>query len=190
MLRVKLKRIANSVLMGLMGCTLVLHKKRTKLVQGNPKMTRQEVLGAQLDEAARGLFILIKHIDTISVVAGSLYDKVENMKELANMCVQSGKSKMLKEVVKEFNYHNTGFLEELENLACLCLRDINASRRSIMKEIMVPQQVAHEAIKISIKAKTLTPETMDSNDVIRDAMTYTESRHRKTATAAVVRLKR
>ncbi|XP_030445907.2 UPF0496 protein At1g20180-like [Syzygium oleosum] len=143
MRRAKLKRIAISIATRLMGCTLGLHKKRTKSVQGYPKMTRQEVLGAQLDEAGRSLFILIKHIDTMSVAAGSLYDKVENMKELANMCVQSGKSEMLKEVVKEFNDRNTCFLEqleELENLACLCLHDINASRRSIMQKIMAPQQ--------------------------------------------------
>lgn len=57
--------------------------------------------------------------------------------------MQSGKSDTIKEVVKGFDQRNTYFLEqleELENLACLCLRDINASRRSIMKEIMVPQQ--------------------------------------------------
>ncbi|XP_030521778.1 UPF0496 protein At1g20180-like [Rhodamnia argentea] len=141
MRRAKLKRIAIS--MGLMGCTVGLHKTRTKPVRGNPKMTRQEVLGAQLDEAAKGLFILIANIGTMSVVAENLYDEVEHMKRLANMCVQSRKSEILKEVVKGFAHHNTSFLEqleELENHACLCLHDINASRRSIMQEIMVPQQ--------------------------------------------------
>ncbi|KAF8030371.1 hypothetical protein BT93_E2725 [Corymbia citriodora subsp. variegata] len=137
--RAKLKRIAIS--MGLMGCTLGLHKKRTKPVEGNLKMTKQEVLGAQLDEAAKGLFTLINYIATMSVVAGSLYDEVEHMKAHANMCVQSGKSEMMKEVVKGLDQRNTYFLEqleELENQACLCLRDINASRRSIMQEILMP----------------------------------------------------
>ncbi|KAF8030374.1 hypothetical protein BT93_E2728 [Corymbia citriodora subsp. variegata] len=139
--RAKLKRIAIS--MGLMGCTLGLHKKWIKPVQGNPKMTRQEVLGAQLDEAAKGLFTLINYIATMSVAVGSLHDEVEHMKVLANMCVQSGKSEVMKEVVKGFDQHNCYFLEqleELENQACLCLRNINASRRSIMQEIIVPQQ--------------------------------------------------
>ncbi|KAI3419835.1 uncharacterized protein J3R85_012940, partial [Psidium guajava] len=141
MRRVKLKRIAIS--MGLMGCTVGLHKKRTKPVRGNPKMTRQEVLGAQLDEAAKGLFILIAHIDNMSRAAEDLYDEVEHMKKHANMCVQSRKRGILKEVVKGFDHRNTYFLEqleELENHTCLCLHDINASRRSIMQEIMVPQQ--------------------------------------------------
>lgn len=141
MRRAKLKRIAKS--MGLMGCTLGLQKKRIKPVQGNPKMTRQEVLGVQLDVAAKGHFTLINYMATMSIVAGSLYDEVEHMKVRANMCVQSGKSDTIKEVVKSFDQRNTYFLEqleELENQACLCLRDINASRRSITKEIMVPQQ--------------------------------------------------
>ncbi|KAL3736627.1 hypothetical protein ACJRO7_025554 [Eucalyptus globulus] len=141
MRRAKLKRIAMS--MGLMGCTLGLHKKRTKPVQGNPKMTRQEAFGVQFDVAAKGHFTLINYLATMSIVAGSLYDEVEHMKVRANMCVRRGKSDTIKEVVKRFDQRNTYFLEkleELENLACLCLRDINASRRSIMKEIMVPQQ--------------------------------------------------
>ncbi|KAK6115716.1 hypothetical protein DH2020_007985 [Rehmannia glutinosa] len=95
---------------------------------------------AMLDVAARGAFIMINDFDTVSRIVKRLHDEMEHRKFVADICVRNkGKNEMLKEVVKEFQMHESCFLEELEELEkqiYLCFLDINRSRRLLVKEMV------------------------------------------------------
>lgn len=136
---------------GLMGCSLYAFRKQIKLVhRGLEKSRLEKGLGAQLDLAAKGIYILINDFDTVSRLTRSLFDEVEHQKALADMCVRNNKPELLKEVVKEFHIHYSSYLEQLEELErhiYLCFHTINRSRRLVMDEIMVaPGGEAHQRI--------------------------------------------
>ncbi|KAK6131021.1 hypothetical protein DH2020_035240 [Rehmannia glutinosa] len=93
-----------------------------------------------LDVAARGVFIMRNDFDTVSRIVKRLHDEMEHRKFVADICVRNkGKNEMLKEVVKEFQMHESCFLEELEELEkqiYLCFLDINRSRRLLVREMV------------------------------------------------------
>lgn len=123
-------------------CLVVFKRKLMKLVHRGPKTSLLEKFAAQLDVAAKGVYILINDFDTISRMVKRLHDEVEHRKDIAKMCFRSGNSEILKEVVKEFHMHESSFLEqlkELEDHICLCFLTINRSRRLVLQEIMVHQ---------------------------------------------------
>ncbi|KAL0438383.1 UNVERIFIED_CONTAM: hypothetical protein Slati_2321300 [Sesamum latifolium] len=96
-------------------------------------------LGAQLDLAARGVYILVNDFDTMSRLVQRLHDEMEHRKFVADICVRKGKNEMLKEVVKEFQMHETWFMEQLEELEkqiYLCFLDINRSRRLVVEQMV------------------------------------------------------
>lgn len=127
---------------GLIASSLVLLKRKIKVVKGGSKTRLLERFAAQLDVAAKGVYILINDFDTISRMVKRLHDEVEHRKDVASMCLRNGKSEILKEVVKEFQIHESSFLEqiqELEEHIYLCFLTINRSRRLVLQEIMVPQ---------------------------------------------------
>lgn len=127
---------------GLVAGCLVLIKKKVMLVHRRFKSSLLERLAAQLDVAAKGVYILINDFDTMSRMVQSLDDEVEHCKTIANMCVRIGKPEILKEVVREFQINQSRFLEqlnELEEHIYLCFLNINRSRRLVLQEIMVPQ---------------------------------------------------
>ncbi|KAL9395134.1 hypothetical protein Peur_014419 [Populus x canadensis] len=125
---------------GIMGCSLYVFRKQIKLVhRGLETSLLEKRLGAQLDLAAKGTYILIKDFDTMSRLVRRLFDEVERRKALADMCVRNKKPELLKEVVKEFHTHDLCYLEQLEELEqhiYLCFHTINRSRRLVMDEIM------------------------------------------------------
>ncbi|KAK6938997.1 Protein of unknown function DUF677 [Dillenia turbinata] len=137
--------VAASGVVGLCMCSkrvnkVVLHRHQGLWRRG----LIQRRLGSQLDVAARGIYILIKDFDTMSRLVSRLQDEAEHYKSVAGICVMNGAStQVLREVVKEFNTHETSFLEQLEELEehiHLCFLTINRSRRLVLQEIMVPTQ--------------------------------------------------
>ncbi|KAJ6336349.1 hypothetical protein OIU78_012864 [Salix suchowensis] len=126
---------------GLMGCSLYVFRKQIKFVRrGSETVLLEKRLGAQLDLAAKGIYILINDFNTMSRLTRSLFDEVEHQKALAGMCVRSNKPELLKEVVKEFHIQDSCYLERLEELErhiYLCFHTMNRFRRLVMEEIMV-----------------------------------------------------
>ncbi|KAK4486830.1 hypothetical protein RD792_006582 [Penstemon davidsonii] len=125
---------------GLIVCTLGLYfTKKVKRAQRKFNRAWLEGLGEQLDIAARGVYILINDFDTMSRLIKRLNDEMEHRKFVADICVKKGKNEMMKEVVKEFQMHESYFLEQLEELEkqiYLCFLDINRSRRLVVQEMV------------------------------------------------------
>lgn len=112
-------------------------KKRNKLVM--IKASSRESIAAQLDAAAKGVFIVINDFNTMSGLVIRLNDEIEHDKAMANMCVRNGKTEVLKEVVREFRIEEPFFnerLNELEEHIYLCFLTINRSRSLVMQELM------------------------------------------------------
>ncbi|KDP36884.1 hypothetical protein JCGZ_08175 [Jatropha curcas] len=125
---------------GLMGCSLYFFRKKIKFINGGLKTGLLEKLSAQLDLAAKGTYILVNDFDTMSRLVMSLHDELEHKKALADMCVRSKNTELLKKVVKEFYMHDSCYqeqLDELEEHVYLCFHTINRSRRLVLQEIKV-----------------------------------------------------
>ncbi|KAL3734296.1 hypothetical protein ACJRO7_023617 [Eucalyptus globulus] len=110
------------------------------------KSLSTEGVSAQLDVAAKGVFILINDMDTISRWVGRLHDEVEHGRSRAGMAVRNymKKGEIVREVAKEFDVHNACFLgqlEELEEHIYLCLLTMNRSRRLVVEEILISQSM-------------------------------------------------
>ncbi|XP_038703772.1 UPF0496 protein At1g20180-like isoform X2 [Tripterygium wilfordii] len=143
--RVKLNRICKKIAPGLIACYLSsLKSVKNKVVcDQRSKTSLLECFAAQLDMAAKGIFILINDFDTMSRLARRLHDEIEHCRDVADLCVKNGKGEILKEVVREFQIHQSCFLEqsqELEEHVYLCFNTINRSRRLVIQEVMVAQQ--------------------------------------------------
>ncbi|KAK3016592.1 hypothetical protein RJ639_005865 [Escallonia herrerae] len=126
---------------GLVACTVGLYRKRNKVANGMTMNIKSlERLGAQLDVAAKGIYTLANDFDTMGRLARRLHDEIEHSKVIAGICVRNlGKGEVLKEVVRDFRMHETGFLEQLEELEehiYLCFLTINRSRRLVLQEIV------------------------------------------------------
>ncbi|KAA8528776.1 hypothetical protein F0562_036131 [Nyssa sinensis] len=127
---------------GLIACCLCLVKRRSKLAGRGHKTSKLEKLSAQLEVAAKGVYIWINDLDTMTRLVRRLHDETEHSKALADMCVRKGKSEVLKEVVREFRMDESCFLEQLEELEehiNLCFLTINRSRMLVLQEITVLQ---------------------------------------------------
>ncbi|KAG2319664.1 hypothetical protein Bca4012_054095 [Brassica carinata] len=126
-------------------CSLgLLKKKKAKRNMENKRKTDTttlEKLGTQMDIAAKGMFIMINDLDTLSRLAGRLCDEIEHRKTVAAMCAKSGKIEVLKEALREFGGHEERFLEQLQELEehlYLCFHTINRSRRLVFAQITGP----------------------------------------------------
>lgn len=118
-------------------CSFGLLKKHNKLVK--IKASSRERIVAQLDVAAKGVYILINDFNTMSRLVMRLYDEIEHSKAMADMCVRNGKIEVMKEVVREFRIGETCLneqLKELEEHINLCFLTINRSRRLVVQELM------------------------------------------------------
>ncbi|KAI3464794.1 hypothetical protein Pfo_021457 [Paulownia fortunei] len=124
---------------GLIVCSLGLFMmKKLKRGKRKSKKTWLKGLGAQLDIAARGAYILINNFDTMNQSVQRLHDEMEHRKFVAEICVRKRKNEILKEVVRELQMHESCFLEQLEELEkqiYLCFLDINRSRRLLVQEL-------------------------------------------------------
>lgn len=128
---------------GLIACFLGFPKKKIRSAAKRVEYSSLlERLNVQLDIAAKGTFILINDFDTMSRLVWRLYDEIEHLKAIAKTCVRNRKSEVLKEVVKEFQMHESSFLEQLEELEeniYLCFNTINRSRRLVIEKIIDTQ---------------------------------------------------
>lgn len=98
-----------------------------------------EGLASKLDVAARGVFIMINDFATMSRIVKRLEDEIEHRRLVADVCVRKGKKEALKEVVREFQMHESCFVEQLEELEkqiCLCFLDIDRSKRLLLREMV------------------------------------------------------
>jgi len=98
----------------------------------------------QLDVAAKGVYVVINELDTMSRMVKRLDDEVEHWRQVADICVKNYcKCEILKRVVKEFQDNESNFLdmlEELEEHIYLCFLTVNRFRRLVMEEIMGKQR--------------------------------------------------
>lgn len=127
---------------GILGGLLSLCRKKFKGTRAKVTASCSENLCDQLDVAARGVYILINDLDTMSRMVRRLNDEVEHTKAIADVGVKSGKWEILKQVMKEFQDRETSFLDqmqELEEHIYLCFLTINRSRRLVIEEIMEKQ---------------------------------------------------
>ncbi|KAL1542878.1 UPF0496 protein-like protein [Salvia divinorum] len=115
----------------LVATSLVLFGRRGR---EEAKGKQQGGVEAQLDAAAKGVYILINDFDMMSRLVQRLRDEMEHRKFAAGVCVRKGKKEALKEVVRD----ELGFLEQLEELEkqiYLCFLDINRSRKLLIQEL-------------------------------------------------------
>ncbi|KAM7259163.1 hypothetical protein ACFE04_014904 [Oxalis oulophora] len=120
--------------LGLVICFVYLSSCKKKM-----KKTNKASLGLHVDMAAKGVFILMNDLDTISALVRRLHDEIKHRKTIGRMCVRYGRSEVLKEVVNEFYMSQTTFIEqldELEKYVYLCFHNINRSRRLLVSEIV------------------------------------------------------
>ncbi|KAJ4964217.1 hypothetical protein NE237_024156 [Protea cynaroides] len=97
--------------------------------------------GAQLDAAAKGIYILNRDFDTVNRLVMRLYDEIEHGKDIAKMCVSNQNKQLLMEVVREFKINESCFVEKLrvlEEHIYLCFLTIKRARRLVLQEIMMP----------------------------------------------------
>ncbi|CAL5205782.1 unnamed protein product [Lathyrus oleraceus] len=126
---------APSIVGGLVG----LFMKRIKIrIRRSSKCER---LCQQLDAAAKGVFIMINDLDTMSRMVNRLNDEVEHRKMVADVCVKNvgRKCEIVKQVMNEFSDQESRFLEQLEELeehVYLCFLTVNKSRRLVMQQII------------------------------------------------------
>lgn len=141
--------VAAPGLVGLFIKGLILFKRsgKERLCRTRTSSSDDERLCEQLDVAAKGVFILINDLDTMSRMVKRLHDEVEHRKMVAGVCVRNingnGKCEILKQVMGEFRERESCFLdhlEELEGHIYLCFLTVNRSRRLVMQEITERKQ--------------------------------------------------
>ncbi|PHT66023.1 hypothetical protein T459_30448 [Capsicum annuum] len=95
-------------------------------------------IGAQLDVAAKGTYILNRDFDTISRLVDRLHEEIEHNKAMIKLCLDRSEDSISLQVLKEMKKRNVGFRkqgEELEEHVYLCLLTINRARALMIKEI-------------------------------------------------------
>ncbi|RDY06344.1 UPF0496 protein, partial [Mucuna pruriens] len=126
---------APSIVGGLAGLFV---KKARERVGGRIRCS--ERLCEQLDVAAKGVYVLINDMDTMSRMVKRLQDEVEHRKVVAEVCVRNGnRCEVLNQVVmREFHERESSFLDqlgELEEHIYLCFLTTNRSRKVVLEEI-------------------------------------------------------
>ncbi|XP_061359300.1 UPF0496 protein At1g20180-like [Gastrolobium bilobum] len=127
----------------IVGSVFCLFKKGFRWVHKRFRTSSSKRLYEQLDVAAKGVYILINDLDTMSRMVNRLHEEVEHRREVADICVKSENGEILKEVVREFHDYESNFLDQLEELEehiYLCFLTINRSRRLVLQEITDKQQ--------------------------------------------------
>ncbi|XP_009758514.1 UPF0496 protein At1g20180-like isoform X1 [Nicotiana sylvestris] len=97
-------------------------------------------IGAQLDVAAKGTYILNRDFDTMSRLVDRLHDEIEHNKAMIQLCLDRREDSISLQVLKELKKSNVGFrkqVEELEEHVYLCLLTINRARALVIKEIAI-----------------------------------------------------
>ncbi|TMW87299.1 hypothetical protein EJD97_020132 [Solanum chilense] len=95
-------------------------------------------IGAQLDVAAKGTYILNRDFDTMSRLVDRLHDEIEHNKAMIKLCLDRREDSISLKVLKELKKSNVGFrkqVEELEEHVYLSLLTINRARNLVINEI-------------------------------------------------------
>ncbi|XP_071733100.1 UPF0496 protein At1g20180 [Rutidosis leptorrhynchoides] len=117
--------------------------KKKNLAKKRVKTRELKRVCAQLDVAAKGVYTMIKDLDTMGSLVGRLNNEIEFGRAMARRYVRNQKSDVLEEIMKEFKVHESTFMEQLEELEdhiYLCLLNVNRSRRLLVDEIMPKSQ--------------------------------------------------
>lgn len=99
---------------------------------------------AQLDAAAKGTYILMRDLDTISRLVTRLNDEMEHVHGMVRFWIERGEDRLeaSKEVARQLKLNNdTSFTEqidELEEHLYLCFMTVNRARNLVFKEILNP----------------------------------------------------
>ncbi|KAL8544041.1 hypothetical protein ACS0TY_004547 [Phlomoides rotata] len=96
---------------------------------------------AQLDSAAKGAYILIRDLDTISRLAARLNNELERVDALMQLWLERGDDRLHanEEVASQLKRNNQSFiqqLDELEEHLYLCFMTNNRARNIVTKEIL------------------------------------------------------
>ncbi|KAK4384964.1 hypothetical protein Sango_2620400 [Sesamum angolense] len=106
---------------------------------------------AQLDAAAKGTYILIRDLDTISRLVARLNNELEHVEALIQMWVERKDDRLQasEEVAYQLKKNNQSFIEQLDELEehlYLCFMTINRARNLVIKEIL---NSGHYALSIT-----------------------------------------
>ncbi|KAL0557542.1 hypothetical protein IC582_006086 [Cucumis melo] len=119
----------------LIACFVGLLKKKVKRDYKLP-FTLETSL-QQMEIAARGTYITMNDLDTLSRMAARLDVEVEHLRAVGEMWMRSSRSGC--EILKEFVVEDEAIVEQMKELQqhiYLCFHTINRSRRLVMNEIM------------------------------------------------------
>lgn len=107
----------------------------------------------QLDEAAKGTYILSRDLDTISRLVARLNDELEHICGMVKFWLERGGEDWLQasgEVARQLKKNESSFneqLDELEEHLYLCFMTINRARSLVVKEMLSPgQSTKHHCI--------------------------------------------
>lgn len=97
-------------------------------------------LSAQLDVAAKGMYILNRDLDTVSRLVGRLNDELEHMKATTKFWLKRGHNRVqsVEEFGRQLKKTDLSFceqLDELEEHLYLCFMTINRARNLVVKEL-------------------------------------------------------
>ncbi|KAG9442811.1 hypothetical protein H6P81_018665 [Aristolochia fimbriata] len=121
--------------------SVALVREKKKWVRGRCDSLGR--VGAQLDAAARGAYILDRDLETMSRLVRRLHDEIEHSKAMIEICLRSPRGYLLREVVKEFESGEGVFLEQLKELeehVYLCFLTINRARRLVVQQLSFKQR--------------------------------------------------
>ncbi|KAF9602277.1 hypothetical protein IFM89_026365 [Coptis chinensis] len=99
---------------------------------------------AQLDAAAKGVYVLNNDLDTIDRLVSRLHAVVESDKVLIRIGIERGRDKYpIQEVVKQLRKNHLNFfnqLKDLEEHVCLCFATVNRARSLLLQEIHLQEE--------------------------------------------------
>ncbi|XP_068640791.1 UPF0496 protein At1g20180-like [Aristolochia californica] len=147
-LNITLMAVAAHTIVGLASIPIFICQSTAFLKRGlsseNKLRERSLVrVGAQLEAAAKGAYILDRDLETMSRLVRRLHDEVEHSKAMIKICLRSPKGHLLREVVKEFESSECIFvdqLKELEEHVYLCFLTINRARKLVVQELSFKQR--------------------------------------------------
>ncbi|XP_008806163.1 putative UPF0496 protein 2 [Phoenix dactylifera] len=96
-------------------------------------------VGAQVDSAAKGAYIVGRDLDTVSRMVRRAHDEVEHGRDVARLVLRNRERPLVREAARELEGGKeelAGQLDELEEHVYLCLITINRSRRMVAQEMM------------------------------------------------------
>ncbi|XP_020255911.1 putative UPF0496 protein 2, partial [Asparagus officinalis] len=95
-------------------------------------------IGAKVDVAAKGAYIVGRDLDTLSQMAMTAHDDIENGRGMARMVVEKREWEVVKEMERrgEMGLGLEEHLQELEEHVYLCLTSINRSWRLVAQELV------------------------------------------------------